>query len=80
MEKYYDTRYISINADKYCAYCGRKIEVKEEIDHYQTYQWYCCDCEDAQKEHQISLQIAALRQQYPEPKYKITAKPVIEKL
>ena len=61
--------------DQKCIYCGKKakrIEVPKNGSKWPD-EYYFCDCEDAQKEHEINLKIVELANKRPEPKYRITA-------
>lgn len=84
-----NTRYLTFPlGERRCAYCGKVIEPDTEWDDYESYEYYHCDCEDAKKEIEISLQIRSveneyidklreLKRQMPEPKYKAEMKTVL---
>ena len=71
----FDTRHIinPENNERYCAYCGKKIEADWDYTNF-----YHCDCEDALKEIAIKKKISELRKEMPSPKYELTKKTVIE--
>ena len=74
----FDTRHITNpeNNERYCAYCGKKIEVDRDYEIYTDF--YHCNCEDALKEIAIKKKIGELRKEIPSPKYELTKKTVIE--
>lgn len=55
-----DTKFITIDGHNYCAYCGKEIKPDTEIDHYETYNYYHCDCPDALKQIKIEDEIKTL--------------------
>ena len=73
-----DTRHIinPENNERYCAYCGKKIEA--DYDYEIDTNFYHCDCEDALKEIAIIEKIGELGKEMPSPKYELTKKTVIE--
>lgn len=77
-DRYYDTNFVPFNGIKYCPYCGKPLEHFTEVDGYDLIEYDNCNCEDAQKEHNIILTIEKLRQeilslqmQLPKDKYGI---------
>lgn len=55
-DRYYDTLSVKVKDKIYCAYCGKLIKPETHImDRYDEYKYYHCDCDDAQKEHEIQL-------------------------
>lgn len=68
---YYNTRFLMVEDHKgyyshkgcYCAYCGKEME---RVSHYhyddrEEEIYYFCNCEMAQKEHEINFKIKELR-------------------
>lgn len=53
----YNTKSIKHNGKVYCAYFGSEIKHDTEIDGYDSWDYYHCDCEDALKEIEIANQI-----------------------
>lgn len=77
--------------EKRCAYCGKVIKPDTERYDYDHWDYYHCDCEDAQKEIKITLAIRELEADYakkkrklqesmPEPKYKAEMKTVLTEI
>ena len=78
MEKFYHTKNIVNNEKHYCAYCGKELFPYVEMDHYEEYTYYHCDCQDANYEHELQIKLNALKdemenicRQFPKPKYKL---------
>ena len=74
----YTTRNIRGEGKVFCAYCGKEIRPDTEIDHYETCDYYHCDCEDALKEidihnaiRQKEKEIEELERSMPKIKYTI---------
>ena len=65
----------------YCPYCGKKMKYHYKIfDHYDTYEWYDCDCNDFNNAEQIIKQIKKLKSNLPKPKFKISYIKKIEEI
>ena len=50
------------------------------FDHYDTYEWYDCDCQDFNNAEQIIKQIKKLKSNLPKPKFKISYIKKIEEI
>lgn len=57
---YYDTKYIRIGRKCYCKYCGKELKEYEDFDYHdrESTFYFHCDCEDAQKEHELNYKIS----------------------
>ncbi len=77
--------------EKRCAYCGKVIKPDTEYYDYDHWDYYHCDCKDAQKEIKIKLALRELEADYerkkrelnesmPEPKYKAELKTVLTEI
>ena len=68
----YNTKKIEYKGVKYCPYCGKRLQKFTNVEeHYFIEEYWNCDCEDANKEHELNEQITRLQQQYPEFKYQV---------
>lgn len=77
-DRYYNTDYVVFNGIKYCPYCGKALEHFIEVDGYEVTDYDSCNCEDAQKEHNLNITVEKLKQeilscelQMPKAKYGI---------
>lgn len=86
-----NTEVIKIDGETYCAYCGKKVKPDTEIDHYETTEYYHCDCEKALKEIWVKQEIKKstdeykqkliqLENQFPSIEYKVEKKDVLCKI
>jgi len=87
-----NTHYLDFpQGEKRCAYCGKVIKPDTEWDDYDSWEYYHCDCEDAQKEIKITLALRELEADYgkkkrelkesmPEPKFKAEFKTVLTEI
>ena len=53
----------------YCAYCGKEMKTRQELDDWDYRTYHYCDCEDARKEEEIMDKIRELERQLPKEKY-----------
>lgn len=58
-----------------CAYCGKPINRVESFEDECYY--YNCNCQDAQKEHEITIKIKNLQNQYPQKRFIIEERSVL---
>jgi len=70
-ERYFNTAAIVLNNKKYCPYCGKELKLYTEWDHYDEIHYYNCDCEDANKEHDLEIMLDNIKRQLPIHKYKL---------
>ena len=56
---------------EHCVYCGKKAEYNCEIEDYQKYDYYYCNCYNASREENINNQIAALKLTLPTESYAV---------
>lgn len=87
-----NTLYLNFpQGEKRCAYCGKVIQPDREWDDYDSWDYYHCDCEDAQTEIKIKTRIIELDAEYsrkkreleqslPRPKYKSEMKTVLTEI
>ena len=87
-----NTRYLNFPDDeKRCAYCGKVIERERVWDDYDHWDYFHCDCEDAQKEIEITLALRGLERDYeqkkreleksmPHPKFKAEKQTVLTEI
>jgi len=79
-ERLYNTQGVRYNGILYCPYCGKELQKYDEVlDHYSISSYFNCNCEDANKEHEIDEKIAELQKQYPEYKYHLKSYSVLER-
>ena len=87
-----NTHYLNFPlGEKRCAYCGKVINPDTEWDDYDHWDYYHCDCEDAQREIKITFALMELEADYerkkrelnesmPKPKYKAEMKTVLTEI
>ena len=87
-----NTHYLDFpQGEKRCAYCGKVIKPDTESDYYDHWEYYHCDCEDAQREIKITFALMELEADYerkkrelnesmPKPKYKAEMKTVLTEI
>lgn len=77
--RYFNTSAIVLNHTFYCPYCGKKLQEYEELaGQFDKFHYYNCDCPDAEREHELKIQIrnyeneiVSLKNKMPKPKYKL---------
>ena len=50
---YVQTKHEEIFSEKICSYCGKTCRHEYEIEDYERYDYYFCDCEGAKTEIEI---------------------------
>lgn len=77
--RYFNTTAIVLNRIFYCPYCGKKLQEYEKLEgQFDVFHYYNCDCPDAEREHELKMQIKeheamiiSLKNKMPKPKYKL---------
>ena len=83
----YNTKHIKHNGEILCAYCCNKIEPDIEVDGYDSWDYYHCNCEDALKEIEIHNEIIKLEKEIekyksfiPKAKYKLVTETTLKNI
>jgi len=67
-----NTKYLYFDNKVYCAYCGKEIQADTEIDHYETTEYYHCDCNDARHEIDLIRQIQKKKEELKQIKNELS--------